>query len=556
MYVPEGLFKILISPDPSRQWQVYGNSPSPRSRKLGGKYSSGEDVGLNYAVHAVNGSKYATFTCFQCHAGMVAGKLVAGVGNAHIDQFALEKDLAEYKKIRDHYRGIKLSLTRRIVDLLADLSDEDIEHLQFFTLYSETILRPSLKRARSRGDDYGPYPVWQFMARMKDKPDATGFELYGIDDKGAALAAREKLISNATFGPVDRRPWWLRKHDVKSYVYGDTLASPASGKDFAINFTVPHKGINTTYEKRSEEISTILKFALQNKSPAFPKQVIAARVTKGAAIYDNRCSRCHGKFEAVAGSPTQKWILKYRSLKYQGAHPDWQGKALPDILYSAGQKGAALTAADGPVDPEWTVDTDLTYSRALQRWGGWDPIGKKRVDQGLTGHAAKSRSFFSEHYGLKTEQLPAVYNPTHDGYRAPPLVGIWASAPYLHNGSVPTLHALFEVTARPKIWGRVTDVSVDGSYDFAQVGLKHVLPWRGRMPRGPYSWEGYDDRDALYHRSFYDTSVPGYSNAGARTCGPALQTVDDKLSVIEFLKTLSDATVSPEGDKSQWGEPL
>jgi hypothetical protein len=111
---------------------------------------------------------------------MVAGRLVAGVGNAHIDQFALEKNLAEYKKFRDHYRGIKLSLTRGIVDLLADLSDDDIEHLQFFTLYSETILHPSLKRARSRGDDYGPYPVWQLMARMKDKPDATGFELYGL----------------------------------------------------------------------------------------------------------------------------------------------------------------------------------------------------------------------------------------------------------------------------------------------------------------------------------------------------------------------------------------
>ncbi len=181
---------------------------------------------------------------------------------------------------------------------------------------------------------------------------------------------------------------------------------------------------------------------------------------------------------------------------------------------------------------------------------------KKRVDQGLTGHAAKTRSFFSEHYGLKTEQLPAVYNPTHDGYRAPPLVGIWASAPYLHNGSVPTLHALFELTARPKIWGRVTDVSVDGSYDFAQVGLKHVLPWGGRMPRALFSWEGCDDRDALYYRSFYDTSVPGYSNSGARTCGPVLPTVEDKLSVIEFLKTLSDETVLPEGDKSQWGEPL
>ncbi len=36
-----------------------------------------------------------------------------------------------------------------------------------------------------------------------------------------------------------------------------------------------------------------------------------------------------------------------------------------------------------------------------------------------------------------------------NGYQAPPLDGIWATAPYLHNGSVPTLHALLKSTERP-----------------------------------------------------------------------------------------------------------
>src|SRR5207237_8483192 len=36
-------------------------------------------------------------------------------------------------------------------------------------------------------------------------------------------------------------------------------------------------------------------------------------------------------------------------------------------------------------------------------------------------------------------------------YKARPLDGIWATAPYLHNGSVPTLRALFMApAARPK----------------------------------------------------------------------------------------------------------
>ncbi|MEO6950311.1 MAG: hypothetical protein ABI321_00755, partial [Polyangia bacterium] len=41
-----------------------------------------------------------------------------------------------------------------------------------------------------------------------------------------------------------------------------------------------------------------------------------------------------------------------------------------------------------------------------------------------------------------------------DGYLAPTLVGIWARAPYLHNGSVPDLQSLLDSAARPPVWQR------------------------------------------------------------------------------------------------------
>ncbi|NJN78044.1 MAG: c-type cytochrome, partial [Saprospiraceae bacterium] len=43
------------------------------------------------------------------------------------------------------------------------------------------------------------------------------------------------------------------------------------------------------------------------------------------------------------------------------------------------------------------------------------------------------------------------------GYQAPPLNGVWASAPYLHNGSVPTLWHLMHSDSRPLIWRRQGD---------------------------------------------------------------------------------------------------
>lgn len=54
-----------------------------------------------------------------------------------------------------------------------------------------------------------------------------------------------------------------------------------------------------------------------------------------------------------------------------------------------------------------------------------------------------------------------------DGYRAQPLAGVWATAPYLHNGSVPTLEDLLRPAAeRPATFERsgfTVDVSAPGS---------------------------------------------------------------------------------------------
>ncbi len=52
-----------------------------------------------------------------------------------------------------------------------------------------------------------------------------------------------------------------------------------------------------------------------------------------------------------------------------------------------------------------------------------------------------------------------------DGYTAPPLDGIWATAPYLHNGSVPTLRSLLFPEERPRVWRRISE-----SFNEAEVG--------------------------------------------------------------------------------------
>jgi mono/diheme cytochrome c family protein len=113
-----------------------------------------------------------------------------------------------------------------------------------------------------------------------------------------------------------------------------------------------------------------------------------------------------------------------------------------------------------------------------------------------------------------------------DGYQAPPLDGVWASAPYFHNGSVPTLYGVLKSKARPRIYTRSFRTGRE-DYDEKHVGFKvRVLeraPDPARMP-------------AIEYRKIYDTTKRGRGSAG-HTFGDDL-TEPERMAVIEYLKTL------------------
>ena len=100
-------------------------------------------------------------------------------------------------------------------------------------------------------------------------------------------------------------------------------------------------------------------------------------------------------------------------------------------------------------------------------------------------------------------------------YAAPPLTGLWTSAPYLHNGSVPTLHALMRPDERP-------DRFAVGSHriDMTRVGIGATLP---DEPFGP--------------PVIVDTSLPGMGNGGHEDSFEGLSEVE-KDDLLEYLKRL------------------
>lgn len=98
------------------------------------------------------------------------------------------------------------------------------------------------------------------------------------------------------------------------------------------------------------------------------------------------------------------------------------------------------------------------------------------------------------------------------GYTAVPLDGIWMRAPYLHNGSVPSLVDLLE-ERRPPVFYRGSDL-----FDPTRVGF---VSEEGNPARGPFK---------------YDVSLPGNGNGG-HLFGTRLSSAE-KGQLVEYLKTL------------------
>jgi hypothetical protein len=85
-----------------------------------------------------------------------------------------------------------------------------------------------------------------------------------------------------------------------------------------------------------------------------------------------------------------------------------------------------------------------------------------------------------------------------NGYKADMLHGIWAQAPYLHNGSVPTLGQLICAPTRPQRFLRG-----NLNYDESLVGFE----WSDR-PKARYAAS-----ETILIKE-YDTTVPGKANTG------------------------------------------
>jgi hypothetical protein len=288
--------------------------------------------------------------------------------------------------------------------------------------------------------------------------------------------------------------------------------------------------------------------------PKWPWPVDAALAEQGREIYlrpqaDGGCAGCHGITPGKVRFPLEKtWATPIDNVGTDThAH---------DILAWSGKKTGVLNGAFVPFATQPLGETDLAFNilatsvigsmaeQALRGVASPNPAGgvAKPASSAPTSSAAppklaklptqlrelpgafhppaQSASNPSPDLHIQGQLIPKVSAPAtplppKGAYEARVLQGIWAAAPYLHNGSVPTLTELLKPAAQ-----RVKQFKIGPAYDPASVGL------------------AVEQTQFDYTVTTTDCSDLGSGNSN---CGHEFGTQltdSEKKALLEYLKTL------------------
>jgi hypothetical protein len=256
--------------------------------------------------------------------------------------------------------------------------------------------------------------------------------------------------------------WWLLKKKKTMYHIG--MVDARSVRALMQFLLLP---LNTADMIKNEEraFADIQAYLLGLQPPKYPFPVNEGLAHEGEKLFSSTCAKCHGTYG-------ENW-------KY------------PNKIVPLKVIGTDRRRYDG-------LANERHYLRhADEYWFAQEKIGPD-------GHGPYYES---------------------DGYQAPPLDGVWATAPYFHNASVPTVYHVLNSKARPNVYTRSYRTDKD-AYDPDRLGWKIRVLDKGPDP----GLSGYE------RRKVYDAARPGCGNQG-HTFGDHF-TDAERTAVIEYLKTL------------------
>jgi hypothetical protein len=431
--IPYWVFRALprMFPDrfgPSGDWSKFGLRDPDDTEYYASYHDLPRGVVLTTPEANLAGNRVdlalqvVAFNCATCHRGEYLdsqGKphFVDGMPNTQIDAEGYKR--AVIQSFRDE-RFNTVGVIRAINDLLA------LEHDKhpFFPGTQEatpTELSPvecvayAAIVARAKQSAFAKPIAW-LDDRDLDGPgrlDAFGALRYEFLGYPSSL----KDVKIAT---VDLPSIWNQSDDWRTWHHYDGNTNDAHARNFGSIIGVGGSPLSI----RKADVYTITNWldgtlapntydppvSTQLRSPKFPPELATLdpkEVRSGNVIFDGKCAKCHGKYEAGQLNSRPRCM------------------SVPD---------EPLLPQVSDTDPNWlgcgapvAIGTDSCRARAV------DPFFVKKLNAlGEAGNVWPNTAFVSR-----------------GGYLCPPLDGIWARAPYLHNGSVPTLEDLLSPAKRP-----------------------------------------------------------------------------------------------------------
>jgi mono/diheme cytochrome c family protein len=359
--------------------------------------------------------------------------------------------------------------------------------------------------------------------RIYNRPDAPVSYPFLWDIPQHDYVQWDGIAANAGLGPIGRNTGEVIG------VFGtlDWAEEPGT----SLSSFISGQGIRSTHISFNSSINVHNLRLIENRlrslqSPQWPEDVFgkldAARKERGERLFSTYCQSCHTRIKR--DDPRRRIVAQMEKLSDIGTDEQMARNASTYVGWSGILRNEYVNAGPGDVlinekAPVAALLTKATLSVVAT------PEDKNFVERGYQWAYDLVAGFLTNE--IKPSLKHGDYDPdtTSDpyaslnSYKARSLNGIWATAPYLHNGSVPTLYDLLLPKKGPKD-------PADGEYrpDTFQVGSREFDPQKvGQKSNG-------------YNGFTFDTGRRGNSNAG-HTYGTGLDK-EQRLDLLEYLKSL------------------
>jgi len=383
---------------------------------------SGPASELPYFTNLVvdeNGVELAVNNCLTCHATVLDGEVIVGLGNEFLDF------------TEDRSRAVEL----------AGLMVKGEKETRAWQKFADRVAAIApYTTARTVGVNVANNLTFALMAHFDPET------LVWSDTALLAPPDTDPL-------PVSVPPWWRRQKKHSMFYQGQLRGDHGR---MMITAALLCADSFDDMKRADDYAPDIRAYIASLQPPDYPYSIDQLLAVEGRQLFEQNCLRCHGSYG--------------------------ENSSYPNLLIPLRVVGT---------DPALATQTRDDY----QRYADWF-----------------NQSWFAE----RAEVVP------FSGYSAPPLDGIWATAPFLHNGSVPTLELLLNSPLRPALWFN----SPKKIFDEQEVGWTYV-----QVDRANLAVLSPEMRPLVY-----DTQHRGYGNGG-HTFGDHL-TPQERTAVIEYLKTL------------------